>query len=60
MLKNYHELTHIPLLCNTSANWKGKGFFPDVKSAIEWDNANYIWSDNILYERKEKLALFDS
>ncbi|SKA46683.1 beta-1,4-N-acetylglucosamine oligosaccharide 6-O-carbamoyltransferase NodU [Chitinophaga eiseniae] len=57
LLTRYHELTGVPLLCNTSANFKGKGFFPDVQSVMEWDHVNYIWSDNILYERKEKLSL---
>nr|WP_256449982.1 carbamoyltransferase N-terminal domain-containing protein [Chitinophaga sp. GbtcB8] len=59
LLKRYNEMSGIPLLCNTSANFKGKGFFPDVHSVMEWDGVNYIWSNNTLYERKEKLALFE-
>ena len=60
LLKRYHEISGVPLLCNTSANFRGKGFFPDVQSVMEWDAVNYIWSDNVLYERKEKLPLFDN
>lgn len=60
LLTKYYELTGVPLLCNTSANFKGKGFFPDIQSVMEWDNVNYIWSDNTLYERKEKLVLLES
>jgi carbamoyltransferase len=39
----------IPVLCNTSANHNGRGFFPDVGSAMEWGRTAYIWSDGILY-----------
>lgn len=60
LLTRYYELTGVPLLCNTSANFKGKGFFPDINSVIEWDQVNYIWSDNVLYERKEKLVLTET
>jgi carbamoyltransferase len=56
LLKEYEKLSGIPLLCNTSANFKGCGFFPDVSSAALWDKVNYIWWDNTLYERQEKLV----
>jgi carbamoyltransferase len=59
LLTCYKEMSGIPLLCNTSANFKGKGFFPDVESVMNWDGVNYIWCNNTLYERKEKLALFE-
>lgn len=49
LLCEYHRLTGIPLLCNTSANFRGKGFFPDVRSVIEWGQVNFIYSDGILY-----------
>jgi carbamoyltransferase len=42
-----------PILCNTSANRNGSGFFPDVASAIEWGKVDRIWSDGILYFREE-------
>lgn len=48
----YRSLTGIPLLCNTSANSNGSGFFPNVESAMRWGGANYIFCDNTLY-RKE-------
>jgi carbamoyltransferase len=36
ILRAYYERTRIPVLCNTSANRPGCGFFPDVTSAAEW------------------------
>jgi carbamoyltransferase len=52
LLAAYHSLTGIPVLCNTSANHAGKGFFPDVASAMDWGRVNSIWSDLNLYESK--------
>lgn len=54
LIEEFEKLSNIPLLCNTSANYNGKGFFPDIKSAAEWNKVNYIWSGNYLYEKKEK------
>lgn len=58
LLTEYKNLSGIPLLCNTSANYKGKGFFPDLTSAIKWDRVNFVWSDFTLYIRNgyEKFA----
>lgn len=55
LLISYEKLSGIPLLCNTSANYKGSGFFPDALSAAEWGCVNYIWSDHMLYTRKNKI-----
>ncbi|MCG8323342.1 MAG: nodulation protein NodU [Cytophagales bacterium] len=55
LLKEYKSLSNIPMLCNTSANYKGRGFFPDVQSAMEWNKVNYVWSHNILYEKSNKI-----
>ncbi|MEM9916691.1 MAG: carbamoyltransferase N-terminal domain-containing protein [Bacteroidota bacterium] len=52
LLNAYQRRTGIPLLCNTSANLNGSGFFPDVKSATEWGRVNYVWSNNVLYSKK--------
>ncbi len=54
LLKEYHKLSGIPLLCNTSANYKGKGFFPDVYSAAAWDQVNYIYAEGMLYSKIDK------
>jgi carbamoyltransferase len=51
VLREYHRLSGVPLLCNTSANHNGRGFFPDVASAAEWGRLDLIWSDGVLYER---------
>ena len=51
LLTAYERLSGVPLLCNTSANRKGSGFFPDLASAMEWNGVGRIWSDGKLYER---------
>ncbi|WP_181698510.1 carbamoyltransferase N-terminal domain-containing protein [Nocardia sp. GTS18] len=45
----YEALTGVPVLCNTSANLNGSGFFPDVASALRWGGTRYVWSDGLLY-----------
>jgi carbamoyltransferase len=52
LIDEYHRLTGIPLLCNTSANLNGSGFFPDVESAMRWGGVNYIYSGGMLYEKE--------
>jgi len=56
LLTAYEEISGIPLLCNTSANFKGTGFFPDVASAAKWNRVNYIWHNNSLFEKKDKIS----
>lgn len=55
LLVAYHEITGIPLLCNTSANLNGSGFFPDVESAMAWDGVAYIHCNGVLYAPREQL-----
>ncbi|MDM1553020.1 carbamoyltransferase N-terminal domain-containing protein [Chryseobacterium indologenes] len=57
LLEEYEKLSGIPLLCNTSANLNGKGFFPDVKSACQWGKLNYVWCGNVLYSKLDKQPL---
>jgi carbamoyltransferase len=49
VLEHYATQTGIPVLCNTSANHRGRGFLPDVASATAWGGVNYVWSDGWLY-----------
>ncbi len=58
LLTAYQTLSGLPLLCNTSANYNGSGFFPDVRSVTEWGKVNYVWCDNTLYEKIDKLPFF--
>ena len=51
VLSEYHARTGIPVLCNTSANLNGSGFFPDVASAASWGRIGRIWSAGMLYRR---------
>jgi carbamoyltransferase len=53
LLLNYYKLSGVPLLCNTSANLNGRGFFPDVQSAMKWNKSNLIWSNYVLYVKNE-------
>lgn len=54
LLSEYEKLSGIPLLCNTSANYKGSGFFPDIQSVMSWGEINYIYCNGSLYEKTEK------
>jgi carbamoyltransferase len=54
LLREYKKLSGIPLLCNTSANYNGRGFFPDISSAMQWGQVKYVWSNNILYEKEDE------
>ncbi|WP_431926355.1 carbamoyltransferase N-terminal domain-containing protein [Nonomuraea jabiensis] len=49
ILAAYAEISGVPVLCNTSANLEGCGFFPDVASAARWGGTRYIWSQGVLY-----------
>jgi carbamoyltransferase len=51
ILSEYERLSGIPVLCNTSANFSGRGFFPDVESAARWGKVNYIWADGVLFSK---------
>jgi len=51
LLSHFEEISGLPVLCNTSANFKGSGFFPDLFSASRWGKVNYIWSADVLYRR---------
>ena len=47
----YKQRTGIPVLCNTSANLSGRGFFPDAASAMRWGGTDFVWSDGNLYTK---------
>ena len=51
LLREYHNLSGIPLLCNTSANFNGCGFFPDAASAMRWGGVPSVWSGEQLFEQ---------
>lgn len=56
LLSEYHHVSGIPLLCNTSGNLSGSGFFPDLRSATEWGRTPYVWCDHMLYSRNSEAA----
>ncbi|UJW29929.1 nodulation protein NodU [Saccharothrix sp. AJ9571] len=51
ILREYHKWSGVPVLCNTSANYNGRSFFPDAASAMEWGQVDLVWSDGVLYRR---------
>ncbi|MFI5671061.1 carbamoyltransferase C-terminal domain-containing protein [Streptomyces sp. NPDC051704] len=59
VLTAYERLTGIPVLCNTSANMNGRGFFPDVATAAEWGRLNHIWCDGTLCTKADRATFTD-
>ena len=57
LLRAYERLSGVPVLCNTSANRAGMGFFPSVAAAARWGGTNFIWSDGVVYERMRRRSL---
>ncbi|WP_394750053.1 carbamoyltransferase N-terminal domain-containing protein [Spongiimicrobium salis] len=55
VLMEYYKLSGIPVLVNTSANYKGRGFFPDVESAMDWGKIDFIWSENVLFYNEKQI-----
>ncbi|MCC8936995.1 nodulation protein NodU [Bradyrhizobium sp. Arg62] len=51
LLVEYEKLTGIPLLCNTSANHNGRGFFPHVAAACEWGRVEHVWCNGVLWTK---------
>jgi len=51
LLIEYEKLTGIPLLCNTSANHHGRGFFPSVAAACEWGRVDHVWCDGTMWTK---------
>ena len=54
LLRCYEQLSGIPVLCNTSANLPGRGFFPSAAAALAWGKTEYAWSDGLLYTRRPR------
>lgn len=56
ILTEFHNLTGVPLLCNTSANLNGSGFFSSVYDACEWckdKDGILVYDGTNLYSKKE-------
>jgi carbamoyltransferase len=51
ILAAYEALSGVPVLCNTSANFNGRGFFPGAADAMNWGRTRYVWSAGILYTK---------
>jgi carbamoyltransferase len=57
LLVEFERISGLPVLCNSSANRKGKGFFPDLASATSWGRVRHVWSDGWLYESSAPAAV---
>ena len=51
LLVAHEEASGVPVLCNTSANLPGCGFFPDAASAANWEACRYVWCQGTLHQR---------
>lgn len=56
LLTAYRKRTGVPVLCNTSANFNGSGFFPDVGSVFRWGRIRYVWSAGTLFSAEAAKA----
>jgi carbamoyltransferase len=56
LLVEYDRLSGVPVLCNTSANLSGSGFFPDLGSAMRWAKVPAIWSDGTLWSTTQSTS----
>lgn len=52
LLTAFEARTGVPVLCNTSANFSGCGFFPDAASAARWGGCKHVWAEAKLYTRR--------
>jgi carbamoyltransferase len=52
LLTAFDARTGVPVLCNTSANFSGRGFFPDAASAARWGKCKHVWMEGKLYTRR--------
>ena len=52
LLEVYEARSGVPVLCNTSANLNGRGFFPDVESAVRWGEVDHVWCEGVLHTRQ--------
>lgn len=56
MLEGFKSITGFGIVCNTSANYNGRGFFPDTFSAMHWANTNdvkYVYSNGFIYRKDD-------
>ncbi|WP_461349567.1 nodulation protein NodU [Bradyrhizobium sp. USDA 4451] len=56
LLVEYEALTGIPLLCNTSANNHGRGFFPHLAAACKWGRVEHVWCDGMLWRKTSQAS----
>lgn len=53
LLREFAAVSGRPaILCNTSANLNGSGFFPDAASAMRWGGVRRVWADWMLFEKE--------
>jgi carbamoyltransferase len=55
LLTHWERISGVPVLCNTSANNSGCGFFPDAASAARWGGCRFIWVEGQLFVRSDRM-----
>ena len=56
LLRAIKKHTGVGMLCNTSANLNGSGFFPDGESAMHWGKAALVWVNGRVFIRADRSA----
>ena len=51
ILESYERASGLPVLCNTSGNLRGCGFFPSATAAMDWGQVDRVWTEGSLYEK---------
>ncbi len=53
LLNEFKKFSGYGVLCNTSANLNGAGFFPSIGDALEWGQVKYLWNGGTLYTKED-------
>lgn len=51
IIEGFASVTGLPVLCNTSANLPGTGFFTGLDDALAWGECDAVWCEQTLYTR---------
>ncbi|TDR80066.1 carbamoyltransferase C-terminal domain-containing protein [Paludibacterium purpuratum] len=54
LLTEFEKHTGYPILCNTSANDNGTGFFGKITDCMNWGRVGKIWDGDALYTRESE------
>lgn len=52
LLEAFRARTGLGVLCNTSANDQGRGFFPSARHAADWGRVRHVYANGMLHSRR--------